>query len=108
MTTGSALSLRGFMRCGSSLSAYQTSYAKGPISVMQFAHLGSSLSIRGASRLGSRASIFDCMILGSSMSIRAATRLGSTLSVLQRPLLFHPDVLLHVHVLVLFTITIQT
>lgn len=82
---GSTLSLRGFMRLGSSLSVvtsagWQTSLTTCPLSVIGATTLGSSLSLRSFGRLGSAVSVFGAAKLGSSLALRSFSRLGSAIS----------------------------
>jgi len=90
---GSSLSLRSFVRAGSAVSVLGVSRFGSSMSVLDFVHLGSSLSLRsfarassavsvlGVSRFGSSMSVLDFVHLGSSLSLRSFARASSALSV---------------------------
>ena len=105
---GSSVSVRGFVRIGSTLSVAGASNFGGvvslnkfasfgsAISVRSFVHMGSALSTYGASRLGSSLSLLDACGLGSSSSVRSFARLGSSASMWGALSLGSPGALLHV------------
>ena len=93
---GSGVSMRSFLRVGSSISVYST-YAypiiidaplqvngyvqtSSSFSVRSFTRLGSSVSAYGVGRLGSCFSVLDFVTFGSSMSLRSFCRHGSSVS----------------------------
>ena len=97
---GSSMSVRSFMRLGSSVSVAGRARVGGAggASVWDYTHVGSSMSVRSFMRLGSSvsvagrarvggaggASVWDYTHVGSSMSVRAFMRLGDSLSAVCR------------------------
>ena len=82
MSMGSCVSVRSFLRLGSSLSLHAgaTTYVAFT-SVYGYASLSSSLSVRNRSRLARSVSTFDYLALGSTVSVRNVARMGERASV---------------------------
>jgi len=86
------VSLRNFVRLGSSLSYFGVGRFGSACSVLDFIGLSSAVSVRTYSRFGSTASVYgvyrmgsflsvlDSVTTGSSISIRTWARMGSSLS----------------------------
>ena len=100
---GSTLSLRSFGRGGSALSIYGLMKFGSSTSVLDYFDMGSTFSMRAFSRIGSTLSIYgmtrltlslstlDFFHMGSSLSIRTLVRLGryylNPLNLLQFPVI---------------------
>ena len=82
---GSSLSVRNFLRMGSTFSIQGGNKSKvilqAKASITDYFHIGSSLSVRGHTRVGSACSVLGFVSMGSTVSIRHVCKLGSTFSV---------------------------
>jgi len=72
--------LRSVTRVGSALSLFGMSRFGSSLAVLDFVHIGSSLSLRSFGRLGATLAVLDFAHLGSSLSVRGFARFGSDIS----------------------------